>query len=77
MNNYPNMSYCMCNNTLAALEQILDHMDSEGDIDFVRYLSITERKAFEDLMHVAKQFARRSERAIEEEWKGIVEEEEV
>jgi hypothetical protein len=49
-------------------------MDSEGDIDFVRYLSEDERKSFEELMHVAKLFARRSERAIEDEWKGIVEE---
>jgi hypothetical protein len=30
MSNYPNMSYCMNENTLAALKQVLDAMQEEG-----------------------------------------------
>ena len=28
MSNYPNMSYCMCENTLAALRQVLSAMQA-------------------------------------------------
>ena len=30
MSNYPNMSYCMCNNTLLALRQVVDAMNENG-----------------------------------------------
>ena len=33
MSNYPNMSYCQCENTLLALQQILTAMREEGPID--------------------------------------------
>jgi hypothetical protein len=66
MRDYPNMSYCMCNNTLAALNQIMDAMDEEGDVDFLRDLNMDEMRAFDELIYVARQFAKRAERAQDE-----------
>ena len=62
MTDYPNMSYCMCNNTLAALNQIMDAME---DVDFVRNLNMDEMRAFNELVHVAKLFAQKGESAID------------
>ena len=67
MSNYPNMSYCMNNNTLAGLSQILDTMDEDGDLDFLRDLSRDERRAFEELAQVCAQFCRRAERVMDRE----------
>lgn len=55
MSNYPNMSYCMCENTLGALGQVLEAMQ-EGDTEFVKDLSRTERRAFEELFEACKEF---------------------
>lgn len=63
---YPNMSYCMVNNTLAALNQVMDAMDEQGAMPFVRELNMDELRAFNELAHVAKQFAKRAERAIDD-----------
>ena len=62
---YPNMSYCMCGNTLAALEQIMTAMDEEGAVAFVNELNMDELRAFKELIHVAKLFSRCAERAVE------------
>jgi hypothetical protein len=48
MSNYPNMSYCMCNNTLLALQQILNTMQEEGPM-FLRELNRDERRSYEAL----------------------------
>jgi hypothetical protein len=66
MRDYPNMSYCMVSNTLAALNQVMDTMDEDGDTQFLRDLNMDEMRAFDELMHVARQFARRAERAQDE-----------
>ena len=66
MRDYPNMSYCMCNNTLAGLEQIMAAMDEQGAMPFVRELNMDELRAFNELAHVARQFAKRAERAIDD-----------
>ena len=66
MRDYPNMSYCMVSNTLAALNQVMDAMDEEGDVVFLKDLNMDEMRAFDELMHVARQFARRAERAQDE-----------
>lgn len=66
MSNYPNMSYCMCNNTLMALDQILDEMDKKGDVDFVRDLSQDELRDFNELAFIAKMFAKRAEKAADQ-----------
>jgi hypothetical protein len=42
---YPNMSYCMCENTLDAINQIIDAMNEEGP-RFLAELSRTERRSF-------------------------------
>ena len=64
--NYPNMSYCMCSNTLAALEQIMDAMDEQGAVEFVKDLNMDELRAFNELMHVANLFSRRAVRAVDQ-----------
>jgi hypothetical protein len=71
MSNYPNMSYCMNNNTLAALSQILDTMDEDGDLAFLQDLSRDERRAFEELAQVCGQFCRRAERVMDRELEDI------
>lgn len=63
MSNYPNMSHSMVSNTLAALNQVMDAMDEQGGTQFLRDLNMDEMRAFDELMHVARQFARRAERA--------------
>lgn len=62
---YPNMSYCMVSNTLAALDQVLTAMDEQGDVAFLRDLNPDELRAFNDLVYVTRQFAKRAERAID------------
>jgi hypothetical protein len=54
----------MCQNTEAALAQILDAMDEQGDVEFVKGLSMDELRSFNELVYIAKQFAKRAERAI-------------
>jgi hypothetical protein len=66
MRDYPNMSYCQCQNTLAALEQVLHNMDEESR-EFLPDLSRDERYAFDMLVAVCAQFARRAERMIDNE----------
>ncbi len=65
MSNYPNMSYCMCENTLLALKQVLDAMESEGPM-FLREMNRTERRAFEELFHYCESFLTMSEELQEE-----------
>ena len=64
--NYPNMSYCMVGNTLAALNQIMDAMDEQGAVEFVKDLNMDELRAFNELMHVANLFSRRAVRAVDQ-----------
>jgi hypothetical protein len=66
MRDYPNMSYCMCNNTEAALNQIMDAMNDEGAVNFIKDLSMDELRSFNELVYIAKQFVRRAERALDE-----------
>ena len=66
MSNYPNMSYCMVSNTLAALDQVLTAMDEQGDVAFLRELNMDELRAFNELKHVAQQFQKRAGRAIDQ-----------
>ena len=65
MSNYPNMSYCMCNNTLLALKQITEAMESEGPM-FLREMHRDERRAFEELFHYCESFLTLSEELQEE-----------
>ena len=76
MRDYPNMSYCMVSNTLAALDQVLTAMDEQGDVAFLRELNMDELRAFNELKHVAAQFQKRAgraiDRAIDENVEGIL-----
>ena len=55
MSNYPNMSYCMNENTLLALRQVVEAMRNEG-VDFLRDQSRDERRAFSDLFNTCEDF---------------------
>ncbi len=65
MSNYPNMSYCMCENTLLALKQVLNAMESEGPM-FLRDMNRDERRAFEELFGYCESFLTMSEELQEE-----------
>lgn len=54
------MSYCMNGNTLLALRQIVEAMNSEG-VDFLCELSREERRAFGELFNTCEDFMALSE----------------
>ena len=60
MSNYPNMSYCMCNNTLLALKQVVEAMNDEGPM-FLREMSRDERRSFEQMFSMCEDFMSLSE----------------
>ena len=65
MSSYPNMSYCMCENTLAAMNQIVNAMNEEGPM-FLREMNRDERRAFQELFNVCEDFMSLSEELQEE-----------
>lgn len=65
MSNYPNMSYCMNQNTLLALQQVLDAM-YEGGQEFLADLSSEERRAFGELFHACEDFMNKASELEEE-----------
>ena len=65
MSNYPNMSYCMCENTVLALRQILDAMQSEGPM-FLREMSRDEKRNYGELFNLCEDFLTASEQLQEE-----------
>ncbi len=66
MSNYPNMSYCMNNNTLLALRQVVEAMNEEGPM-VLREMSREERRAFEELFSTCEDFMSLSEELVEQE----------
>ena len=60
MSNYPNMSYCMNENTLLAMRQIVTAMQEEG-VGFLRDMSRDERRAFGELFNTCEDFMNLSE----------------
>lgn len=65
MSNYPNMSYCMCENTLAALNQVLEAMREEGPA-FLKEMGREERRAFQELFNACEDFLTASEELEDE-----------
>ena len=65
MSNYPNMSYCMCNNTLMALRQVLDAMQDEGPM-FLREMSRDEMRSYKALFNACEDFLTMSEELQDE-----------
>ena len=55
MSNYPNMSYCMVENTLGALDQVITAMREEGPM-FLQELNRTEQRAFKELFGMCEDF---------------------
>lgn len=55
MSNYPNMSYCMCENTLSAMRQVIDAMQEQGP-EFLLDLSREEKRAFQELFNACEDF---------------------
>lgn len=53
--NYPNMSYCMCENTLQALQQVITAMNEEGP-QFLHDMGREERQAFTALFSACEDF---------------------
>lgn len=53
--NYPNMSYCMCHNTLLALQQVITAMNEEGP-QFLHDMGREERQAFTALFRACEDF---------------------
>jgi hypothetical protein len=66
---YPNMSYCMCENTLLAMRQILNAMEDEGQ-EFVQDMGREERRAYEELYNACEAFMRMAEELQVEEDDG-------
>lgn len=65
MSNYPNMSYCMCENTLLALRQVINAMQEEGPM-FLQEMSRDERRAFQELFNTCEDFLNLSEELEDE-----------
>ena len=61
---FPNMSYCMCENTVAALVQIIEHMDEDPE-NFMQDLSMTELNSFNRLYELCKEFRRSADFVVE------------
>jgi len=57
---YPNMSYCMCENTLLAMRQIVTAMNEEGPM-FLHDMNREERRAFQELFSTCEDFMNLSE----------------
>jgi len=57
MSNYPNMSYCMCENTTLAMRQILDEMQNyESLAEFIADMNKDELIAFKRLFNLCESF---------------------
>lgn len=65
MSNYPNMSYCMCENTLLAMRQIINAMQEEGPM-FLREMNRDEQRAFRELFNTCEDFMQLSEELEDE-----------
>jgi hypothetical protein len=60
MSSYPNMSYCMCENTLLAMRQVVQAMNEDGPA-FLADMSREERRAFQELFNTCEDFMSLSE----------------
>jgi hypothetical protein len=60
MSNYPNMSYCMCENTVAAMRQVIDAMQEQGPM-FLQEMSRDEKRSFQELFNMSEDFIRVAE----------------
>ena len=54
MSNFPNMSYCMCENTMASLRQVYETMQQEYAHDFIGQMNKHEKNAFSELAQMCR-----------------------
>lgn len=66
MSSYPNMSYCMCENTLLAMKQVVGAMQDEGPM-FLKEMNKDERRAFEAMFDMCEAFMTMTEELEYEE----------
>lgn len=70
MRDYPNMSYCMFQNTEAAMAQILDAMRNaaaaDGLASFYKDLSREERNSLQALVHACEEYLEATEVLMED-----------
>lgn len=66
MRDYPNMSYCMFQNTLLGMRQLLDAMSEDG-AELLADMSSEERRAFEELFHACEAYTMQAEELLESE----------
>lgn len=57
---HPNMSYCMFQNTLLAMRQLLGAMEDEG-VELLNDLSREERRAFDEMFNACESFTQLAE----------------
>jgi len=65
MSNYPNMSYCMCENTLLALRQVMNAMQEEGPM-FLQDMNRDEKRAYQELFNACESFLSAAEELEDE-----------
>jgi len=65
MSDYPNMSYCMCSNTLLAMNQIVNEMNEQGP-QFLNDMGREEKRAFQALFNMCEDFMSLSEEITEQ-----------
>jgi hypothetical protein len=65
MSDYPNMSYCMCENTLLAMRQVINAMNEQG-ADFLNEMGCEEKRSYEALFSLCEDFMTLSEELQEE-----------
>lgn len=65
MSNYPNMSYCMCENTALALRQVLQSMEFDGPM-FLQDMNREEKRAYQELFNLCETFLTAAENLQEE-----------
>lgn len=69
----PNMSYCMCENTLGALEQVIEALREQGPEEFFSQMSSYEREAFNNLVSACKEFVELNDEILDEEAADLIE----
>lgn len=63
---HPNMSYCMFQNTLLAMRQLLNAME-EGGSELFADMSSEERRAFDELFNACEAYQSTAEQMVAEE----------
>lgn len=66
MRDYPNMSYCMFQNTVLGMRQLLEAMSEDG-AELLADMSREERRAFEELFHTCEAYMMLAEELLDSE----------